>query len=304
MNVAVLGTGLMGRAMAERLAACGHQVVVYNRTPAKSAPLARLGIEVAATTQGALQQAACALLVLSDAAAIRSMLSGAEVAAVLGGKAVIQMGTIGPAESRGLLRDLSAAGCRYLEAPVLGSSAEVQAGRLIVMVGSRADEYEQWAPLLSCLGSDPEFIGPVGSAAALKLALNQLIASHIVAFSLSLGYVARTGVSVELFRKVLGRSALSAPMFEKKYPRLERRRYENPNFSVRHLLKDVRLFLGEAEAAGLDGRSLGGVPSLLERAIELHHGDDDYSAVFEAINPNPSPDSSPEPPPDPSGRRS
>ncbi|GKS58353.1 3-hydroxy acid dehydrogenase [Nitrospira sp.] len=287
MKVAVLGTGLMGRAIAERFLACRRPVVVYNRTTAKTAPLAALGAEVADTPDDAIRHASYVLLLLSDAEAIRSLLPLHDRPETIRHRVLIQMGTIGSSESRDLERAVVNSGGEYLEAPVLGSLAEAKAGELLVMVGGTRDQFDRCRDVLSVLGKRPQLIGPVGHAASLKLALNQLIASHIAAFSLSLGYLDRAGVSIDAFRTILGESALTAPMFEKKYPRLAARRYDTPNFSVRHLLKDVRLFLREAQVAGLDTRSLDNVPTLLDAAIDLHRGDEDYSAVYEAINPAP-----------------
>jgi 3-hydroxyisobutyrate dehydrogenase-like beta-hydroxyacid dehydrogenase len=136
-----------------------------------------------------------------------------------------------------------------------------------------------------CLGQDPLLIGPVGQAATLKLALNQLIAAEMAAFALSLGLVQRSGVSHETFMAVLRRSALHAPTFDKKLPRLLKRDYTHPNFSARHLLKDVELVLDAAQAAGLNPAGLRGVPALLTATIEQGLGDMDYSALFNAVNP-------------------
>lgn len=285
MTVAVLGTGLMGRAIAERLVSCGHQVIAYNRTRDKSLPLARLGIEVASTPAEAVSRSRHILLMLADATAIRAVLFDRSVLDKVRGRTVVQMGTIAPDESRLFERGIQVAGGDYAEAPVLGSLTEARNGRLLVMVGGTAAQVAGMKSWLACLGPEPELVGPVGQAAALKLALNQLIAAHIASFSLSLGYLQRSGVSVEAFRRLLAQSALAPPMFEKKYPRLAGRDYAAPNFSVRHLLKDVTLFLREADRAGLDRRSLEGIPGLLERSIALDHGDDDYAAIFEAINP-------------------
>ncbi len=99
------------------------------------------------------------------------------------------------------------------------------------------------------LGREPQRIGPVGSAVALKLALNHLIAAETSAFALSLELVQRSGVAVETFMAILRESALYAPTFDKKLPRLLKRDYHHPNFSTRHLLKDLRLCCQEARAA-------------------------------------------------------
>jgi 3-hydroxyisobutyrate dehydrogenase len=153
------------------------------------------------------------------------------------------------------------------------------------MVGSTEEQFATWSPLFRSLGREPRRIGPVGSAAALKLALNHLIAAEMSAFALSLGLIQRSEVSVETFMAVLRESALYAPTFDKKLPRLLKRDYHRPNFSTRLLLKDVRLCCREATLRGLATDSLGGLPLMLAHAIEQGLGDQDYSALFEIVNP-------------------
>ncbi len=287
MHVAVLGTGLLGRAVAERLRATGHTVTVYNRTRARTEPLRAMGIQIAASEAEAMRDADCALLLLADAVAIRSVVLNAESHAALAGRTIIQMGTIGPEESREFHTAISAAGGDYLEAPVLGSIAEAKAGALLIMVGGTRGQMDRWNPLLRALGREPRLIGTIGQAASMKLALNQLIASEIAAFSLSLGLIRRSGVAVELFMSFLKESVLFAPTFEKKLPRLQHRDYAHANFSTRHLLKDVNLILKEGEKRGLVTKSLDGIVDLLENTIARGHGADDYSAVYEEIDPRP-----------------
>ncbi len=91
------------------------------------------------------------------------------------------------------------------------------------MVGSTEAQFVQWAPLFGSLSREPRLAGPVEKAASLKLALNQLIAAEISAFALSLGLVQRAGVPIDTFMAILRESALFAPAFEKKLPRLPTR---------------------------------------------------------------------------------
>ena len=284
-TIALLGTGLLGRAMAERLRAVGHVVIAYNRTAAKALPLEALGITVVGTPELAVAQAEYVLLVLSDAAAIRSVMLSPACSAALRGKTIIQMGTIASSDSSALQRDVEGYGASYCEAPVLGSQAEATSGTLLVMVGAAGEQFARVSPLLRSLGRKPRLIGPVGTAAALKLALNQLIAAEISAFALSVGLVQRSGVSVDTFMGILRDSALFAPTFDKKLPRLLKRDYHQPNFSTCHLLKDVELFLGEATGRGLQTGTLEGVRMILKDAIARGLGDLDYSALYERINP-------------------
>jgi 3-hydroxyisobutyrate dehydrogenase len=221
----------------------------------------------------------------TDAAAICDVLFTPACSRALKGKTIVQMGTIAPSESVDIQRQVAQWGGAYCEAPVLGSVAEAKAGTLFVLVGSTEEQFGTWLPLFRSLGQEPRRIGPVGSAAALKLALNHLIAAETLAFALSLGLVQRSDISVDTFMAILRKSALYAPTFDKKLPRLLTRDYHGPNFSTRHLLKDVRLFSREAAARRLATDSLQGLPFILERAIDQGLGDLDYSALFEIVNP-------------------
>ena len=285
MRVAIVGIGLLGRAVAERLHESGHAVTVYNRTASKTDSLRAHGITVAATADDAVASTDCTLLFLTDAAAIHAVLFQPTAPVDLRGRTIIQMGTISPDESRAFQRSVSDGGGDYFEAPVLGSLAEAKAGTLIVMGGGTVDQLRRWEPVFSSLTPTPSLIGPVGQAAALKLALNHLIAAELSAFALSLGLIQRAGISVDQFMAILKSSALFAPAFEKKLPRLLTRQYDKPNFPTSHLLKDVNLFADEARHQGLNVAGLAGVRALLEQAIHKGYQDEDYSALFESINP-------------------
>ncbi len=284
MRVALIGTGLLGRAVAERLHQSGRSVTLYNRTGSKAEPLRQLGLTVAGSCEEAVSAADAIILLLADAPAIQSMLFG-KGAPDLTGRIVIQMGTIAPSESRTIGEMIAKTGGEYCEAPVLGSVTEARAGTLLLLFGGTPEQFERLGELFRLLTKVPAYIGSVGQAATLKLALNQLIAAEIAAFSLSLGLVRRDNIDVAMFMDLLRQSALYAPAYDKKLPRLLERDYHNPNFSTRHLLKDVRLILNEAETRGLSTSGLAGVIPLLSRTIEEGLGDLDYSAIYEAINP-------------------
>jgi 3-hydroxyisobutyrate dehydrogenase len=286
VKVALLGTGLMGSAMAQKLLEGNVPVVAYNRTPSKLDPLRQAGAEIATSPQAAIAQADCIILMLTDAAAIDSVLLSQESRSALSGRTVIQMGTIAPAESRSIGDKVVKAGGDYLEAPVLGSIPQVKSGELIVMVGSAPEQLDRWSQLLQHFGPDPVRLGDVGAAAAVKLALNQLIASLSAAFSLSLGMIRQQGADVEQFMQILRQSALYAPTFDKKLSRMLEGNFANPNFPTKHLLKDTDLFLEEARSLGQDPASLEGVRQIVQKAIAQNLADEDYSSLFQAINGN------------------
>jgi len=285
MKVALLGTGLMGYPMAEKLLECDFPAIVYNRTRAKAEPLREKGAEIAATPEAAVNSADIIILMLKDYPAIRQTLFPAGAEIDLRNRTVIHMGTILPEESRELQRRVQQSGGDYLEAPVLGSIPNVRERRLIVMVGSRQDQFENHEKLFRCFGSEIYWVGEVGKAAAAKLALNQLIISLASAFSLALGMVQAHDIDVDVFMAILRHSAFYAPTFDKKLPRMRERSFGNPNFLLKHLLKDVELIRTAAQSAGLNTAVLEAQRQILLTAIDMGFAEDDYSALFNAVCP-------------------
>ena len=274
----------MGQPMVKRLLEAKISVAAYNRTQSKLAPLRDAGAKIADSPQEAIRESECVILMLTNATAIYDTLLSEASRQELKGRTVVQMGTISPSDSKAIASEVVAAGGEYIEAPVLGSIPEAEAGKLMVMVGASDEQFQKWLPLLKNFGSEPLHIGEIG-AAAVKLALNQLIASLTSTFALSLGFVQNQGVEVEKFMQILRQSALYAPTFDKKLQRMLDRNYENPNFPTKHLLKDTNLFLTEAKSEGLNVSSLEGIRQILEIAQNMGLADDDYSALFSAINP-------------------
>jgi 3-hydroxyisobutyrate dehydrogenase len=191
------------------------------------------------------------------------------------------MGTMGVSESQALATQVLLQKGSYLEAPVLGSKPQALSGSLLVMAGGDADVFEQQLDLLRHLSQQPKLVGPVGSGAATKLALNQLIASLTHSFSLSLRLIQQAGVPVETFMEILRPSALYAPTFDKKLERMLHGHYEDPNFSTALLRKDLELFLQQTSAAGVQDLGLQGLAQLLNKAKGTQLDDQDYCALHE-----------------------
>ena len=286
MKTAVLGLGLMGAEIALRLKRQGVELTCWNRGAERAQAARERGLPVVETAAEAIAAAELVILVLSDARAIQeSLLDEPDAAGVLGGRILIQMGTIGPDESRAIAARVGSLGARYLEAPVLGSLPEAREGRLIVMAGGDQDLFERCLPILKGLSRDPQLIGGVGAGAALKLAMNQLIAGLTATFALSLGLVRSEGIDVGQFMTLLRGSALHAPTFDKKLDKYLSHDYGAANFPLKHLLKDILLFHQVAEQRGLDLGLLAALEAACERAESQGFGDQDYSALYEAISP-------------------
>ncbi len=277
VKISFLGTGLMGIPMAQRLVD-GNELIAYNRTASKLTALT--GARIADDPGQAIDHGDFIFLMLSDAAAIHSTLT--PHLNRLSGKTIVQMGTIAPEESRELEKLVQQAQAEYLEAPVLGSIPEATSGTLLIMGGASATNWERALPLLETLGA-ATYIGTVGSAAALKLALNQMIGALTIGFAQSLSYLAAQEVDYSKFMEILRVSALYAPTFDKKLNRMVERNYANPNFPTKHLEKDLRLFANSAQPLGLNLAALDGLRAVVAQSIAAGWADGDYSAVLEGL---------------------
>jgi len=291
VKVCVLGVGLMGEKFAGRLASQGHATGAWNRTQGPQSGIA--GVTGHSTCAEAVSAADYVVTTLSDAAALTEVLVGdSATRSALAGKVVIQMGTIGPQQSRDLESEVRKAGARaYLEAPVLGSKPEAEKGTLLVMAGGTEEDFDLCLPVLKSLSEDPLLIGPVGQGAATKLALNQLIGAITIGFSTSLGLLQDNDVPVDKFMAILRPSALYAPTMDKKLQRMLDRDYANPNFPTKHLLKDIMLFQDEIDSTGstVDKRFLKGQEHILAKTLRMGLADTDYSAVHDGVTLNEEP---------------
>lgn len=284
MKITLLGLGLMGQSIALRLAHCGHDLAAWNRSPEPLQRAADAGLTTLADLAQAVTQGEVIVLTLSDASAIDQVLFSDRIVPLLGDKTVLQMGTIAPDESRAIAQRVAQAGGDYLEAPVLGSIPEARAGHLIVMAAGNESVYQHCLLMLRCLGKEVERIGSVGQAAAMKLAMNQLIASLTAGFSQSLGLIRAEGVEVDQFMNLLRESALYAPTFDKKLQKFIDHDYSHPNFPLKHLIKDIGLFRRVAEASGINGTIAEAMLAVCLKGQEAGYGEEDYSVLYEAIN--------------------
>ena len=289
MDIGIIGIGLMGKAFVERYLSQGYIVRVFNRTHNNVKDLAESGVTICTTADELINLSSTIILMLSNAEAINSLLQfddQDDKQETLQGKTILQMATISPSQSKEIGEAITSHGGDYLEAPLLGSIPEAKTGTLIIMAGGSKDVFEQALPALQILSTAPRYIGETGSAAALKLAMNQLIASLTAGFSLSLGYAKENGVDTDLFMETLRESALYAKTYDKKLQKYIDRDFGTANFSTRHLLKDIKLFIEDAKMLGLNTDALEGIERITNSAVESDMDHMDYSSIYQIIHPD------------------
>lgn len=283
MNISVIGAGLMGGAIAQKLFEHKNHVIAFNRTKNKLDHLKLIGVEISDTPLEAVERSDIVILMLTDGNVIRSVMIDEKILQSIKNKLVIQMGTILPEESKEFQRLFNESGAEYIEAPVLGSIPQILNETLIVLVGSSKEQFEKYKNTFSSFSKDIYYIGEVGQAAAIKLAFNNLIASLIPAFSLSIGIVKKSNLDVNIFMEILRKSALYAPTFDGKLSLILTENFSNANFPTKHLLKDGKLIEKFAEGLNLNTKIINALNSVIEEAVNSGFSDSDYSSVYKAI---------------------
>ncbi|MFL5718526.1 MAG: NAD(P)-dependent oxidoreductase [Chloroflexota bacterium] len=251
-TAAVLGMGRMGSAIAERLAGQGVEVVVYNRTPDRATALAeKIGASVAATPAEAASRADVVITMVADDDAVREMFEGPDgiAAGIREGSVAVDMSTVLPDTIRAVAPRVQARSAGILDAPVSGSVSSTLAGELTVMVGGESGDLERARPILECLARRVFHLGPLGSGAVMKLAVNTLIFGLNGAVAEGLVLAERNGIDRALAYEVLASSAAGAPMVGYKRANFVEPETTPVAFSLALADKDLRLIRELAEAS-------------------------------------------------------
>jgi len=283
MKLGLIGTGLMGKPIAHKLIEANYDLNVYNRTKSKTDELVKLGAKAYTDILEFVENTDAIIIMLSNYDAIDEVLFGSNIGN-FENKIIIQMSTIAPSESIELNSRITKLRGEYFEAPVLGSIPQILSGELIVLVGSDEKQFSKWENMFNAFSKKILHIGKIGQASAMKLALNQLIVSETVAFSMSLGFVRENNLDVDTFMEILRNSALYAPTFDKKLSNYLDRNFDDPNFPVKHLLKDLDLMLNSFAEKEINTDSLKSIRKILVDSLQKGNGDKDYSALYNSVH--------------------
>jgi 3-hydroxyisobutyrate dehydrogenase len=277
--VAVVGLGAMGSRIAQRLLEAGHELVVWNRSAEKAEPLVERGAVAVDTPAEAAQRADAVVLMVSDPQALREVTEGEDgvLAGATPGTTLIQMSTVGPSDVARLASSLPE-GVELLDAPVLGSISEVEAGTLKVFAGGSADLVEKWAPVLASLGPLLH-VGPVGAGSAAKLVANSTLLGLLSVLGEALALAAKLGLSREATFEVLSATPVAAQA-ERRKEAFESGEYPL-RFALELALKDANLITAAAE--GIDLKVAEAVRHWFAEAVAGRAGDDDYSSILAHI---------------------
>ena len=282
--VAVLGTGIMGSAMARNLAAAGLRTTVWDISPEATAPLAAAGALVAASPAEAVREARVVITMLPTAEVVNSLIFTAGVAqAFAPGTAWAQMGTIGVAETTGIGEALGRIrpDVMFVDAPVSGSKGPAEAGQLLILASGPAGAEAVVRPAFDAVGRKTVWLGEAGQGTRLKMVVNAYLATLVEGVAEALELAEHLGIDAAALDDAIEGGPLDAPLADAKLHKMTRGDYA-AEFPLEWALKDVDL----AVAAAGDDRLplLDALSRQWRTAVEAGHGRDDISAARLALD--------------------
>lgn len=277
-RVGLLGTGLMGTAMAHRLSEQGIAVVAWDREPSHVEPLAERGAVVAGSA-GDVVSAADSVITMLPTADVVSTVVRPLLADWPRETIWLQMSSVGASEADELADLAAANGVTMVDAPVSGSTHPAEEGALTILASGPESAREQVAPVFAALGSRVRWLGPAGAGSRLKLAANHWMIATVVALAETMHLCRLMGLDERHFVDLLDGGPLGSAYGLEKLGEMQRREYP-VGFPVRLARKDLELV---REVAASSSVELPVLDVVLERigSAEEGHADDDLAAVYE-----------------------
>lgn len=284
--VGFIGLGKMGGPMATRLAGAGYQVTGYDVSEQAVRSWAEQtdGAYPAASLGAAAAGAAAAVLMLPDSAAVRRVLAGL-LPGLAPGTMVVDMSSSEPLVTRELAAEAGRRGITLVDAPVSGGVAGAVSGRLTIMAGGAPGDVQRVRPLLDVLGARVVHAGDVGAGHAVKALNNLLSATHLLATSEAMAAAGEFGLDVPTVLTAINASSGRSGSTEDKWPDFIIPRTFDSGFSLRLMLKDMRIALGLAEAAGTPARLSAAATALWAEAADALPADADHTEIARWLDP-------------------
>jgi 3-hydroxyisobutyrate dehydrogenase len=283
-RVALLGLGLMGSGMARRLLGAGFPLTVYNRSRERASPLAGEGAYLADSPREAAARADVVLSMVADDAASRAVWLGERgaLAGAARGSVMVESSTLTVGWIEELAGEAAARGVELLDAPVTGSKSHAASGELCFLVGGSASALETARPALSAMSRGIVHVGATGRGALLKLINNFMAGVQAASLAEAVALIERSGLDRAKALEVLTTGAPGSPLVKTLSGRMTARDY-TPHFVLRLMAKDLAYAIGEGRRHGLRLSTVDSALEILERAIAVGHGDEDFSALVEPL---------------------
>jgi 3-hydroxyisobutyrate dehydrogenase-like beta-hydroxyacid dehydrogenase len=284
MKIAWIGAGKMGGPMSCNIMTAGGQVTVFDPVPENVAGVVAAGGAAAASNVALAEDSEIVFSMIPNDAVLRSVTLGeAGIFAVMKpGSIYVDMSTVSPEVSAEVSAAAEAAGIAYLRAPVSGSIALAEAGKLTIMVSGPAAAYERCEPIFDAMGAQNFYLGDGDQARYLKLVINLLVGTTgaVLAEALTLGR--KGGLDWNQMIDVIGVSAAASPYIQYNVAPLKARDF-TPQFTTEQMVKDSRLISKAGHAAGVPLAIGDAMLATFEQTIEAGYGEENLTAAIKMI---------------------
>lgn len=284
-TVAIAGTGRMGTAFAKRLIETGHDVIVWNRTPDRTKAAVEAGASQTDTV-GGLLAADIILISLADASAVAAVADDL-IAAGITGKLIVDMSTLLPVESRAIAEKVTGAGADFVDCPVGGTVGPALKGLLLGMAGGTEAAVDRARPIMEHLCKRVEHMGPAGTGAAMKLAVNLPLAIYWQTLGEALTLLEGSGITPETAVSVIADSSAGPAVLKNRAQVVidTLNGTDQPGtFDINGLAKDLRLALRQAGASGHGLALAGAAEKSYSDAIEKGLGGFDGASLTRLLS--------------------
>ncbi|MXZ94089.1 MAG: NAD(P)-dependent oxidoreductase [Cenarchaeum sp. SB0666_bin_15] len=283
-SVSVVGTGMLGSAVAQRLVQAGHNVYVYNRTPQKAKNLVSCGCTLTASPREAARLSDLVLTLVRDGPAVYDVCFGKEgiVHGCDNNTIIADMSTILPADSTRIRHRFEEYGICWLGTPVMGGPDAAVDGQLVAIVDGDEASLDSIRDVLGTVCSTIHHVGGPGTAHAVKLCMNMQIASLAVSLSEGITLARAMKIPPDTFLKVLNSTYFGTGMSKRKAYKMIKSEY-NATFTLENLTKDLGMI---RDAAGLSGVHLEMSDTILDMytsAVSKGLGGLDYTGILEFV---------------------
>lgn len=271
MRIGVAGLGRMGAAMAERLIAVGHEVHVWNRTPAKAKPLIAAGAKEAVAPSDLTAKCDVVISMLTNAKSLADVYEGPTglLASDAKGKLFIEMSTVQPHDEEALAAKVKAKGAKFVECPVGGTVGPAKSGQLLGVAGGTKEDFAAAEPVLKQLCRRVDLVGPVGAGMSLKLALNLPLLVYYQALGEALLLVRHIGLDNKWLMEFLSETSGGPNVLKGRGPAIATALGGGDTgpvtFDIELVKKDLDTMLDEAKRRGV-------TMPLTAKTLEIYEG--------------------------------
>ncbi|WP_431029307.1 NAD(P)-dependent oxidoreductase [Lysinibacillus sp. LZ02] len=281
-KIAFIGTGVMGASIVKHLLHAGHELTVYNRTKSKTDALVALGARWAATPAEASKGQDIIFTMVGYPQDVEEVYSGeyGVFQTAIAGTIVVDMTTSEPSLAKKLFEIAQEKGIHSIDAPVTGGDIGAQNGTLSIMIGGERAVFEKLQSILESFATNIVYHGEAGAGQHAKMCNQIVIASGMIGVCESMAYGLKAGLSMEDVLKSITSGAAGSWALSNLAPRVLKGDLE-PGFYIKHIIKDIKIAIDEAERMNLQLPGLALAKALYEELMERGYGEKGTQALIQ-----------------------